>query len=279
MSVNDTTLPPGPVQMTPEQIEAERARGKIAGLFAFASALVLLSTIVVRLASLTPSHKLDKAEELVFISQHSTAWIANAGLLAAGTILSGPVLLYLLRAARARRPDLTSAVSVLAIAGPALYGIASVVLAVMQLDTANEFVDSATRTVTHANELLDSSTLGAGEGLLRGGAIALGLALVLASILSMRVGLLTRFVGIIGALLGILTGLFMGLPAPLFAFWLGSVGLMIAGAPDRRPPAWEAGRAIALPGRAGRPIGDPESVEEPIDVTAKDDASGDTHRQ
>src|SRR3954447_21680845 len=66
----------------------------------------------------------------------------------------------------------------------------------------------------------------------------------------MRVGLLTRFVGVLGAIVGVLqilgplsTGSFI-----VTAFWLAMVGMLFLGRwPSGMPPAWDAGAAPPWP--------------------------------
>jgi hypothetical protein len=82
------------------------------------------------------------------------------------------------------------------------------------------------------------------------GHVALGLAFVLVALNAMRVGLLTRFMGV----LGIMAGVFLAFPffsVPIVqAFWLIAVGVLFLGRwPNGAPPAWETGRAEPWPSR------------------------------
>ena len=54
------------------------------------------------------------------LSQHATAYVASAALLAGGYVLLAPVLDYLYRAVKARRPEVPGVARVTAYAGPAL---------------------------------------------------------------------------------------------------------------------------------------------------------------
>ena len=78
------------------------------------------------------------------------------------------------------------------------------------------------------------------------GALALGFWLVKASLDAMRVGLLTRFMGVVGIALGpafVLQFGFLILPV-----WLIALGAMFAGFwPRGLPPAWQSGESLPWP--------------------------------
>ena len=69
------------------------------------------------------------------------------------------------------------------------------------------------------------------------------------SLNAMRVGLLTRFMGV----LGIMAGVFLAFPffsIPIVqAFWLVAAGILFLGKLPNMPPAWETGRAEPWPTR------------------------------
>jgi hypothetical protein len=68
------------------------------------------------------------------------------------------------------------------------------------------------------------------------------------SLNAMRAGLLSRFMGIIGVIVGVLLVLPI-LPLPILQiFWLGAIGLLILGPwPQGRGPAWDTGEPIPWP--------------------------------
>ena len=103
-------------------------------------------------------------------------------------------------------------------------------------------------------------------GLSLAASIASGLATILISLNAMRAGLLSRFMGVLGIILG---GLFV---LPLIAspiiqlFWLIALGAMFMGTwPGGRGPAWETGEPVAWPSsqRFAPPGRDPEPEPEP----------------
>jgi hypothetical protein len=75
--------------------------------------------------------------------------------------------------------------------------------------------------------------------------VAAGLLLV--SLNAMRAGLLTRFLGILGVVAGVVSVFPQLMPVPLVqAFWLVALGLMLLGRTSM-PPAWRTGKAEPWP--------------------------------
>ena len=87
-----------------------------------------------------------------------------------------------------------------------------------------------------------------------GGQLALAVAFVLISLNAMRAGLLTRFLGILGVIVGVLTIFPIGPVLVVQPVWLLALGFIFAGSwPGGVPPAWRTGRAEPWPSRpAGR---------------------------
>jgi hypothetical protein len=93
-------------------------------------------------------------------------------------------------------------------------------------------------------------------GLLRGvqilqlpGTLCLAFALVVLSLNSMRAGLLTRFMGVLGIICGVALVL---LPQnPIVVFWLLALAVLFAHRwPQGMPPAWVTGEAVPWPSAA-----------------------------
>ena len=108
---------------------------------------------------------------------------------------------------------------------------------------------SGGRTVDAAQEVFSSSlgSIAGFVGLL--GSLMLGIAFVLIALNAMRAGLLTRFLGILGIISGVLLVVPLGSPLPIVqCFWLFALGLMFLGRlPSGIPPAWQTGRAEPWP--------------------------------
>ncbi len=92
---------------------------------------------------------------------------------------------------------------VFAIAGPIILAIAGVLVALDRIDSAEEFLASGPQTKDRAEDLLrESAPLTLGFGL--GGALALATAYVAINLNAMRAGILSRFMGILGVIVGAL---------------------------------------------------------------------------
>ena len=73
-------------------------------------------------------------------------------------------------------------------------------------------------------------------------------AFVLVSINAMRVGLLTRFMGALGVIVGAVFVIPIGSSFIIQGFWMVAVGFMLIGRfPGGRPPAWDTGHAEPWP--------------------------------
>jgi hypothetical protein len=157
--------------------------------------------------------------------------------------------------------------------GGVLMGVVTLVGAFGALADARAFLDGP-RTVDAAAEGPGSFTV-LGQVLLLPGGLALVAAYFLVSLNAMRAGLLTRFLGILGVIVGALVIIRIG-PLPVVpAFWLLSLAVLFAG---RRPggelPAWRTGRAEPWPTaqeaaaarakRAQSPREEPGPLQEPV---------------
>jgi hypothetical protein len=170
------------------------------------------------------------------------------------TALSGPLtalaLIYLYRAVQARNPNFGRGALIALVAGGVASLVGGVVGPTAVAMSISDFVNSADHSTMAAHDALQPSAALTAGLIAFIGRVALGLGLVLVSLNAMRVGLLTRFMGI----LGILAGAFMAFPLvqlPIVqAFWLIAVGILFLGKfPSGTPPAWETGRAEPWPTR------------------------------
>jgi hypothetical protein len=169
------------------------------------------------------------------------------------TALAAPLtalaLIYLFRATRARHAMGQGALIAVAIGGIASF--VGILVGQIAVDiSVADFVGATDHSTQAAHDALQPSiALTAGLiGFI--GHVALGLGFVLVSLNAMRVGLLTRFMGV----LGIMSGVFLAFPffsIPIVqAFWLIAVGLLFFGRfPNGQPPAWDTGRAEPWPTR------------------------------
>jgi hypothetical protein len=250
---------------------------------------------------------------LVNFQKHSGALLASYVTQALATFLAAGVLFYLFRATRHRRKELPQLVQWIVVVGPVLFTMALLLnwtglksasdkyatgaTAQIQVKTtkdqrkdAREFckkhkeagcVTKRAHQEAVAKKLVDDnrSPLASAAGF--GGTLALGFAYVIIALNAMRAGLLSRFTGILGIIVGALTVLPL-LPGPVIQiFWLGSLVVLFLGRWPNvgRGPAWASGKAEPWPvpeGRGGlfaprrpreepepEPAPEPEPVERP----------------
>jgi uncharacterized protein DUF4386 len=205
------------------------------------------------------------------VHEHSGAFVSAAVLQGLSILALAVVLWYLFVATRYRQPALPGwAVYILFVAA-ILLAAASVASALDQLNVADRFQASANHSKKHAEDLLRDRTT-ASVALGAAGALGIALSLVLINVNAMRVGLVSRFLGIVGVIVGGLQILPILPPFVLEIAWLGAVGLVFLDRwPAGRGPAWETGEAVPWPSAADRAQArmeaaepaDPESPSEP----------------
>jgi hypothetical protein len=157
-----------------------------------------------------------------------------------------PVLGYLFRAVSAREPKIPRAALILGLIGPALVGIGSIAFQIGLGTQVHKFLTGSDRTIGAANDVGSSALISAGQLMQLAGTLATAFALLFIALNAMRVGLLTRFMGILGIISGVAL---VFLPRnPVINFWLIALGVLILGRwPGGTPAAWGSGRAEPWP--------------------------------
>ncbi|MEA2256119.1 MAG: hypothetical protein QOG35_2164 [Solirubrobacteraceae bacterium] len=174
--------------------------------------------------------------------------IAGVVLFCLGTLLLYPVIAFLFRATRARRPRLPQIALILGAAGTVAYAVGRTVAEVAQFLRARDFVHAADQTNSAANAALSSSATLVGQLFWEVGGLALAFGFVMISLNAMKVGLLTRFMGVLGVIVGATFVLQLDQPGILRMFWLGALALVLLGRwPGGTPPAWATGEAEPWP--------------------------------
>jgi hypothetical protein len=201
-----------------------------------------------RLSSDPPAVPL-KVRQALFYDEHATMIILVSVLLAVAAALMGLTLTHLYRSVKARRPEFRRAAVVAAVAGAVLVGVSELTLAISVVVKSHELAGMAHPTATAARDALLPPTALAAGVLRQLGVFALGFAFILMSLNAMRVGLLTRFMGVLGIIVGGLFIVPLGASLPVVqAFWLGAIGALFLGYwPPGRPPAWVTGEAQPWP--------------------------------
>lgn len=232
-----------------EQLEWESRWAKPVAATAFLSVGFTVAASLYVSSSIDTTPAADNTRDLLrTVDEQSSVFTTGAVLSGIGGLLLAVVLWYLYKATKARRPELQTAALVLAIVGPILLAVAGVLVQLNLVDRAGEFVDLQARmqTETRADDLVaDRPVLIQSLGL--SGALALAFATIMIAQNAMRVGLLTKFLGILGIVVGALYVLGMIFPLGtdvIRLFWLIAVGLVILGWwPGGRGPTWETGVA------------------------------------
>jgi hypothetical protein len=193
------------------------------------------------------------ALQAIWLGDHATVPLIASAIFGIGTLLIFFPLGYLWRATRARRDRLPVLGLILAAAGAVVFALghfiadASRYLSAMDFRTAADQSNSAAR-----DALFNSPAFLVGQGVLQLGALMLGFAMVTICLNAMRVGLLTRFMGVLGIIVGIAAGLSLTFPIDqqgiIRSFWLGALGLLILGVwRGGQLPAWTTGEARPWP--------------------------------
>jgi hypothetical protein len=196
----------------------------------------------------TESLKVDTYE--VFEDQAASV-LGSSVVVAIGYLALGWVLTYLAVAARARRPEMPKLLVYLPLSAGVLQALATAFAAFATNSAISDFL-SGPRTVDEARDVTGTD-LGVFAQLIGlPGALGLALALVLIGLNAMRVGLLTRFMGVLAIITGVLQILPFGGPLPVVqSFWLLMLALLISGRwAGGPPPAWRTGKAEPWPSAA-----------------------------
>ena len=214
-------------------------------------------------------------EQLRYFDDKGGQLIASGIIQALGALAIGVVLIYLYAATKARRPETSNALRIGAMAGPGLaaIGYAGQWIAVSVL--SHDFVTGGKFDTATAHDALRSTPLYAAGLMQFLGEFIMAVSFALIALNAMRVGLLTRFMGILGIFVGLLFIIRIGSQLPIVhAFWLVATGFLILGRwPNGVPPAWTTGQAEPWPTQqqlreareGGRPPAPDEAAGDPSD--------------
>lgn len=186
-----------------------------------------------------------------FLADHFGQLVIAGVLTAVGALASGYALWFLMRATMARRPEVPAFARWVIVVGSVTFGLFSLLLSLFQGIGAKNYIDGASRTRDAVDTALSGTPIELSLILAYVGRLSLGLAFVLVCINAMRAGLLTRFMGILGCLVGALFVIpLVSLPI-VQSFWLVAlVPLFLAQWPNGTPRAWLSGKAEPWPSSA-----------------------------
>jgi len=221
-----------------------------AALAAFAAAtLPIAGAIVPRLLLDGPLR--NRVDLLLAAGRDGAAFVAGGLVQALGMVALAAVFLYLYSAARVRYRSTPPVAGVLAVVGPLLLAGVYVATQVAFTSIGAEFAASGPRTVARYDQIVREGSLATVESIRFGAGAAFGIAWILISLSVMRAGLVSRFVGTLGIVIGVLNAIPIILPVVLQTFWLGAIGVLLLDRwPGGRGPAWETGEATPWPAPA-----------------------------
>ena len=244
-----------------QQLSWEQRVGRPVAVASFVAAALLIASLVYSSSKLNVQTD-TTLEGLRLIDERKTDVLITTILQALSTALIAAPLWFLFEATRFRRPEAPAIARYLAIAGPVLTGVFQVIRQIQVADVADSVVAqlaSNPLAPKAANEFAKDE-LGAGSlqvvgsiGLAAG--LALAFAFIMVSLNAMRAGLLSRFMGILGIIVGVLFVIPLLGPVPIVeVFWIAALGLLFLGKWPQggRGPAWETGEAIPWPTAADR---------------------------
>jgi hypothetical protein len=260
-----------------EQLQWERKWAPPAAISAFLAALLPIASTIWA-SSLLGTLPSKNSEDLFLnrVHDHASGYVAAGVITAIGTIALAPVLVYLYQAVAARRPQIPTIALILAIAAPLVAGGAGIARQAVLAHTADQYVlhppapakitpaeDTKLKALkgkAYSDEIEKLASESARDKLKSGsvttvayvGLVAnllLGTAFVLIGMQAMRAGLLSRFMGILGVIVGALTAIPILGGAPVVQlFWLVAMGVLFLNRwPQGRGPAWDEVEEIPWP--------------------------------
>jgi hypothetical protein len=193
-----------------------------------------------------------------YYDDRSTKLLLAAIAAGLGFVAIAFMLTYLGTAVRNRTSAFRSFWIYLALAGGFLGGIATIMLTIGTTSEISGFLDGP-HTVDRADDVGQSTLLIAaqligvpGTQAIGIASLALGMGWVVICLNAMRIGLLTRFMGVLGVICGALIVLPILSPLPIVqTFWLAAMAVLLAKRwPGGVPPAWTTGEMQPWPSQA-----------------------------
>lgn len=244
-----------------QQLDWERRIGRPVAIASFAAAALLIAALVYSSSKLNVETD-NTLDGLRLIQERKTDVLITTVLQGLSTALIAAPLWFLFEATRFRRPETPAIARYLAIGGPVLTGALQIVRQVQVADVAEQVqthLASNPMSRDAANEYARDQLGSGGLQIVGSIGLAAGLALAFAFILislnAMRAGLLSRFMGILGIIVGVLFVIPLLGPVPIVeVFWVAALGLLFLGKWPQggRGPAWDTGEAIQWPTASDR---------------------------
>jgi hypothetical protein len=193
-----------------------------------------------------------RTAQILFIDDHALPLLLVAVCQGLSLALIAVLLVFLYDASVVRGATTPRMARILAMFGGAGGALSAIVLQIGVMIGAGDFASSSDHGTAAAHDALRGGLVVAASGVGLFASLALAAAFVLITIGAMRVGLLTRFLGVLGAIVGalILLGPLSGSPTFIVqAFWLVMTGVLLFGRwPGAGvPAAWLDGEARPWP--------------------------------
>jgi hypothetical protein len=232
-----------------EQLQREAAARRWVVPVTVLAALVPLAGALIEALVRRDDPSRELTGQLLFTDQHAGVLTLAVVVQGVGLVLVGLTLRFLYGAVRHRRPETPQLALTAAVAGPLILLVAQTAFAIVLGHKAGQFAAHGDQTYQEAKDVVGEGVVLALQYAILIGRFLLGVAFVIICLNAIRVGLLTRFLGTVGIIVGVLAVLPLLGPVPIVqTFWLGALALLIAGRwPGGMPPAWHTGRAEPWP--------------------------------
>ena len=189
-----------------------------------------------------------KARQVLFFDDNAVPLVIGGLLNALCLVGIALALGYLFRATVARRPELSPVLRVAVVAGPITAAVGTAMASIARTISVGDFASGSDRSSEAARDALQAPAVIAGEVLYAIGLFGLAVGLFFLALNAMRVGLLTRFLGVLGMITGAVWILGFDQIGLVRGLWFVFLGLLIAGrTPGGVPAAWHTGRAVPWP--------------------------------
>jgi hypothetical protein len=213
------------------------------------AALALVAAAVVQVIG--PTSKVSELTiQLLLINKRFPLDLIGAVLQGIGVLALVWTLAFLFDLTRARRPETKGVTRTIVLIAGVVSAVGATVYAAILAVKAHQFATQGAQTYPQANSLTHGAALPVLQTVDIAAQFALDICLILIALNGMRVGLLTRFMGYTGIIVGIAGMLLIGSApsAALQVFWMGALGILFAGRwPGGEPPAWRSGKAEPWP--------------------------------
>jgi hypothetical protein len=215
-----------------------------------------------------------------YYSGHHPALIAGAAAQAIGYIALAWVLTFLAAAVRARRDEFPRFALYMGLGGAVLQAVSIVLGTIGTISAVDDFL-AGPRTVEAARTITGGSLVVTSQVIQLVASLTLAAGFVLISLNAMRTGLLSRFMGVLGIIAGVLVVLPLGpFPPVVQATWLVVLGMTLFGLGRAGlPPAWRTGRAEPWPAPPPRASRRGPAQEEPAKEPAPASRPGEARRK